>query len=281
MIVGCAHQCARTVEHTLKRMESVASAYARHVVILVENDSTDGTKGILRAWVAASSGRILIECDGLFALDLARTMRIAEARNRYLRHIGSSPDLQDYDELVVFDMDGVNDGGPSARAVHAASEWLWSRRNIQGVFANSRPVYYDIWPLRHPTWSPDDCWHRVAEALGDKREAIERFVFARQRSIGEKEEPIIVDSAFGGFGMYKMKAVLGATYEGVDGSGMAICEHVAFNRQVSRGGAGAFAILPWLTNDTPPEHVKVERKADSASSSILIGTLRSLFRRSR
>jgi hypothetical protein len=86
----------------------------------------------------------------------------------------------------------------------AARNWLWEQPERRGVFANSSPFYYDLWPLRHPTWCPDDCWKRVrrAQAILGFDEAVRRHVARLQFPIALTRAPIPVNSAFGGLGIY-------------------------------------------------------------------------------
>lgn len=66
--------------------------------------------------------------------------------------------------------------------------------------------------------------------------------------------PIEVDSAFGGFGIYKTSSLCDAWYSGRDSSGREVCEHVAFNFGVRRSGAKLY-VMPALLNDAAVEHL--------------------------
>ena len=137
-----------------------------------------------------------------------------------------------------------------------------------GIFANQRQAYYDIWALRHRKWCPEDCWQQVgrSQPVGRFRrffspmrgvpgvEAVERYVGRRQVRIAPEHGPIEVDSAFGGFGVYRTSFLCNAWYSGRDAAGREVCDHVHFNSCVRRAG-GKLYIIPALLNDAPAEHL--------------------------
>jgi len=83
---------------------------------------------------------------------------------------------------------------------------------------------------------------------------VRRHVARLQIPIPPTAAPIIVDSAFGGLGIYRREATLQARYLGLFPEGDEVCDHVAFNATV-KGSDGVLAIYPALQNQTPPEHV--------------------------
>lgn len=55
------------------------------------------------------------------------------------------------------------------------------------------------------------------------------------------EEWLPVDSAFGGFGIYRMSKTIDCHYSGTDENGLMDCEHVAFHRDMmTKHGAKIF-----------------------------------------
>ena len=255
VLVGCARSCAPSLDGVLANVEALGSTYDAFEVIIVENDSADDTRRRLRKFAQLRANVRLIEADGLDRSHPKRTDRIAAARNLYMNAV-REPHYADCDDLVVLDFDDVNCRRIDPAEFTAARHWLWQESNRRGVFANSTLFYYDIWVLRHPTWSPDDCWARVraAQATMGKEEAVRRYVAMRQIPIAPATAPIPVDSAFGGLGIYRRKEALEGTYAGLDPEGEEMCEHVAFN-EIVKGSDGAMAIYPALQNQTPGAHV--------------------------
>jgi FkbM family methyltransferase len=255
VFAGCARTCAPFLSYVLPNIEALASTYDAFELVIVENDSIDDTKAILREYAGARDNVRLIEADGLDEQYPKRTDRIAAARNLYMEVVRETR-YADCDDLVVVDFDDVNCRRISPSAFAAARAWLWQEPNRRAVFANTTLFYYDVWALRHPTWSPDDCWSRVraTEATEGTEEAIRRHVATRQIPVPPRAAPILVDSAFGGLGIYRREQALAGTYVGLDGEGEETCEHVAFNAAV-RGANGTMAIYPALQNQTPQEHI--------------------------
>lgn len=255
VFAGCARSCAPFLDGVLANIEALGSTYDAFEVVIVENDSSDDTRARLQEFARSRSNVQLIDADGLDEKHPIRGDRLAVARNIYMEAVREDK-YSDCDDLVVLDFDDVNCQPIELAAFKAARRWLWEEPNRRGVFANSAPFYYDLWPLRHETWCPDDCWRRVRKtqrALGFD-EAVRRHVARLQIPIPRTTPPIIVDSAFGGLGIYRREATLQARYVGLFPEGDEVCDHVAFNRTV-KGSDGVLAIYPELQNECPLEHI--------------------------
>ncbi len=255
VFVGCARSCARYLDGVLANIEALGSTYDAFEVIIVENDSVDDTRRRLQEFANSRGNVRLIDADGLDQAHPRRGDRLAVARNLYLDALQDNR-YSDCDDLVVLDFDDVNCRPIDKQSFAAAREWLWQEPNRRGVFANSTPFYYDLWALRHPTWCPDDCWGRVRKAQSriGLDEAVRRFVADRQIAIAAETAPIMVDSAFGGLGIYRREATLDGRYVGLDPNDEEVCDHVSFNAAV-RGADGVLAIYPALQNRSPFEHI--------------------------
>ena len=94
-------------------------------------------------------------------------------------------------------------------------------------------------------------------------EAFERVFRPRVFSLPKGSQPVAVDSAFGGLGIYKMPSAIGGAYRGErevritphdfaeQQITVQLCEHVPFNRRITRNGGRLF-IVPSLINYTTP-----------------------------
>lgn len=255
IFVGCARDCGPYLSAVLKNIDRIALLYSKTAFIFVENNSTDGTNQCLREWVNNRENAFLLEMDGPLARMQSRTDRIASARNAYLHYIRESQ-FNTYDHLIVFDFHQANIGVIDLNGFQEAIQFLVKTPDAAGVLPVSDPVYYDIWALRHPEWSPDDCWHNVRKqqiTLG-LQEATKQFVYSRQRLIAKEEEPIQVTSAFGGLGIYKLSDALTSEYIGKSPQGEEVCEHVIFSEKITSQSGRSFYIFPRLRNWAPPEH---------------------------
>jgi hypothetical protein len=264
VFAGLARNVAPFLAGVTANIVNFASHFDAWAVLVAENDSQDGTKPWLKAWMekARTMGAVradLIELDGLAAASPIRTDRIAIARNRILAEIERDPELRRFDYLAVLDMDFPNSCPLPVEQFAGAIAMLERNPGTAGVFANSLPLYYDIWALRQDDWCPRDCWEEVAEAekaLGHDA-AWDKFVFCRQHFVDPAGKPIAVDSAFGGMAVYRLKSVAGKRYAGLKADGGAICEHVPFHASI-RADGGEFFILPEFLNLTSLEHTGLQ-----------------------
>jgi FkbM family methyltransferase len=252
--------CARSVgihlHGVLRNLDALAGLYDRAGFVFVENDSDDDTKAQLKAWVETRPNATLIELDGLDARGLKFTDRMAACRNAYIDFIKASP-LAGYDHLVVMDADNINRLPIDPAAFARGRDWL-EQEDAAAVFANSLPFYYDIFALRHPTWCPGSPNDHIRQRPPDMDEVVARrhFVDDRQILIPTTAEPIEVQSAFGGLGIYRMADALGGRYVGLGPEGLQTCEHVSFNLGAARSGRGLY-VLPWMTVGTDRAGVRI------------------------
>ena len=131
------------------------------------------------------------------------------------------------------------------------------------MFANQRGLYYDMWTFRHKTMCPVDVWEEVLDySMKNKVSdeiAYENTLKKRKFYLNENDPPLEVDSAFGGFGIYKIHYVLKNKkfYIGLKSKIInknknqiikwQVCEHVQFNSGLKDIG-GKLYILPYLIN---------------------------------
>jgi FkbM family methyltransferase len=250
VIVCCARSCGRDLPAVLKNIEAISSLYERPAYVFVENDSTDDTKAQLQAWLKGRPDADLIELDGLAERLPRRTERLAVCRNAYLEHIRQAG-YADRDHLVIFDADEVNAGPIRIEEYARARDWLASHDETAAIFSNADPFYYDLLALRHPTWCPMDFQAEVQQrdkTRFTKDEARQAYCYDRQVPVAPDQDPIEVQSAFGGFAIYRLAPALEAEYVGINAAGQDVCEHVPFNANVARQSHGRLFILPWLRN---------------------------------
>lgn len=257
LVVGLARDCE---EHLSESIECLAKAFGASKAIkflIIESDSSDETVNHLSYEATIRPGFRYESLGNLRQKLPLRTERIAFCRNSYLNLIRESRDYCNVDYVVVADLDGVN-SSISASAVTSC----WSRGDWDVCTANQFGNYYDIWALRHPLWSPNDCWaqSRFLMASGSSRfNAIFSSVLIRMINIDPSDNWISVKSAFGGLAIYR-KCVLdgGGLYEGLNESGVEVCEHVSLHEHICSMGGKIF-INPRMTNTSPSEHVRCLR----------------------
>ncbi len=167
--------------------------------------------------------------------------------------VRDDPRYAHIDYVLSADLDGINDG-LTAEAV--LSSW---RTEIDwgGVTANQTLGYYDIWALRHKAWSPVDCWaaYRAMVDTVGPRQALEACVASKQMRIPPDAGLIEVDSACGGFAIYKREAFVYGRYVGLDEHGNEVNEHVAFHAALRAQGHRIY-INPAMINADYNEHTR-------------------------
>ena len=264
IFAGAVQNAENYLSAVFRNTEILTKLFSEAAYIFIENDSVDNTKNMLKEWGSGKSNFHFISLDGLKAIPV-RTVRLEMIRNAYIETIRHYAELRDFDYLVVLDMDDVGMHLIDVQDLSSAIEFLDASPTRAAVFANQRGTYYDMWALRHPSQCPGDVWEDVLDYVirykcSDEIAYAETFA-KRVLSIEESLEPIKVDSAFGGFGIYKMGYVLnnpnpylGSKTKIVpldDGTPCyarwQICEHVHFHAGIKSQGGEMF-IYPKLIN---------------------------------
>jgi hypothetical protein len=263
IFVGCAKNCQNHLQSVLENIERIASLFGESAFIFVENDSIDLTKTIFNNWAKGKKNFCLLNLDGLDAIQ-QRGLRLEIARNSYLEYIRGSSKLVGFDYLFVLDLDEVNSTTINLMHIENALGFLEQKPDYSGVFANQIGIYYDMWTLRHPDLCPQDIWEEVFDYTF-KNDAPDEIAFnetfkRRLFSLSPDANPVEVDSAFGGLGIYKLNYVLknknpylGSKVKLLQKSNQfkiarwQVCEHVHFNLGIRNLGGKLF-IFPQLVN---------------------------------
>ena len=255
VFVGAARNCVLHLPSALKRWDLLGAAFSPAHFIVVENDSSDGTKAVLADWANAGPNRTVICLDGLAMDEVSRTVKLAIARNRLLDEVRSRPAFAAADYLVVMDMDDASLALTPARLVRCMAFPDWD-----GLFANQFLYFNDVWALRDGRRSADDWVSHIRQAttpLG-RRWARLRHLTWRARPVSPFAHPWRVRSAFGGFGIYRLRLALQSRYEGT-ANGNDICEHVPFNERLVGLGARLY-LHPGLINALPRQFYPMARR---------------------
>ncbi|MBT8583628.1 hypothetical protein G6694_03165 [Polynucleobacter paneuropaeus] len=264
IFAGVAQNCAKHLVSVLKNIDSISKLFSEVGYVFIENDSTDDTKQILKDWGADKSSFHLICLDGLNAIPI-RTIRLETARNAYIETIKYYKNLRDFDYLAVIDMDDACSHPIDITEVTRAINFLSASPARAAVFANQNGTYYDMWALRVAPQCPTDIWEDVLNYVIEN-ECSDEVAFAetfnkRVFSIKDSVEPIKVDSAFGGLGIYKAEYILSNQNPYLGSKAKIIpldnrelcyakwqmCEHVHFHAGIKNQG-GEMYIFPRLIN---------------------------------
>lgn len=228
VVVGLARQIAQVVPLTLQRLSILSKFFDQFSVVVVENDSTDGTPDLFKEW--SPGFNVIVESEKLdrphlpTQRDSERTIPLAEYRQRCLEIAeGLDPDyviVMDYDAWGGFLNEGIMSSlhylhqGPWIGLGSVGLAQIPQLRNEDGSYSW---FHYDAWAYR-PTWSwrqrPEMWIHHLTPPFGCP--------------------PIEVNSCFGGCAVYHACDALRGRYSGTL-FGAGDCEHVAFHRSLLAG----------------------------------------------
>lgn len=234
MLAGTARDVALYIEKEITRLYSCLSAFKEIFCLIVESDSGDETVSKLNELKGILPNFDFISLGPLSKTMPTRTERLAFCRNRIIHELRCNPRLALIDYVVLADLDGVN---AELSAEKVAQCWTVNEP-WDVVTANQSALYFDVWALRHPDWCPDDCWElksRLDPILGDTQ-SLNLSLFARQVKLRPEGGLIEVESAFGGFAIYRRPAFLAGEYRGLGSDLRGVCEHVPFHRQLRSAG---------------------------------------------
>jgi hypothetical protein len=270
VFAGCARNCSSFLPKVLDNIEFYSSFFSDSYMIIVENGSTDKTKEILKN--NKNNKNFFLFEDDLNELPY-RGQRLEKARNLIIETIKKNTNLISCDLFIMLDLDDIGTYRIEKKNILDSVKFLFSREKIAAVFANQLGTYYDMWTLRDQKYCKNDFWVEVLQFLMKNKNANEKisksnFEEAKKNIIDKKtysfeknHPPIQVDSAFGGFGIYKMKYVLKnkRKYSGTqivnlrskDEIKLKVkyqkCEHVNFNQGLTEQNLELY-ILPNLIN---------------------------------
>ena len=262
LLVGTVSNVAKTIEKEIKIVLQALSVFDRIEVYLVESDSMDATTSILDEQKLNNSNFEYKSLGKLKDKYPNRVDRIAYCRNVYVEYIRKLYTISKWDYVAVADLDGMN-FKLNTKGVKSSIE---TGINWDGVMANQTFGYYDIYALRARGWVENDCFEDLRK-YGTERLSLlsnskgvnsfirnyvesdfarHKFIYSKMRKIDKSANWISVNSAFGGFGIYKPWVFLKFNYEKTNRS-YTVSEHVDFHEKTTAAGAKYF-INPSMVN---------------------------------
>ncbi len=250
IIVGIVRNIAGTITKDIQRL-TAAFAYFKYIDwFLVESGSTDTSKAALAEISIENSDFKFTELQ--YDESLTRTENMALARNTYLDYLRKDNMFKNYKYIVIADFNNLNN-----KINLKAVESCFEKTSWDVVTANQSGRYYDAWALRHPLWSPNDCWEQHAffrKYTKFPERAITYSLRSRMLRIPLDSEWIKVESAFGGLAIYKSKLLgTSAKYAGKTDLSNNVCEHVPFHATLVENGAQIY-INPKFVNTRTTDH---------------------------
>jgi glycosyltransferase involved in cell wall biosynthesis len=252
-VVGLVRNCENTLSADIHRIKKSLGNSKSITWLIVESDSSDQTVSELKRLSSEILNFNYKSLGNLSASMPKRTDRISHCRNYYAEQIRTNQIFSEIDYVVVADLDGLN-----TLISEESVESCWIRKDWDMCAANQKGPYYDIWALRHKEWCAEDCWAQykfLNKYKLDLDSNLQTSVYSKMITIPEDSEWIEVDSAFGGFAIYKKSAFNFCEYVGINEAGEEFCEHTHFHKILKKNGAKIF-INPKLINAQWTEHTK-------------------------
>ncbi len=229
VICGLARDVSEILPMTIARIEKIGEIFGDYRVVIYENDSRDDTRSQLRAWAQRNHRvRVIVETIGdpvnPCARCLQRAARMANYRNRCLEVIRE--EFSDFDFALVLDTD-LKGGWSYDGIANTFGHDNWDFVGSNGIIFKrvgremNVPIQYDAWAFR----------------LDENLSALPTATVNVLR--WQRGQPIVpVTSCFGGLGIYRMNAILSATYSGWDS------EHVPLHQAMRKNGFNRMFINP-------------------------------------
>lgn len=239
-VVGLARNIAQVAPLTMERLEKLSKLFLDFSVVIVENDSDDGTPELLGGWEPEFDVTLISEKLDRPHLpaqrDAERTVPLAEYRQKCLEIVRDYDDWPDY--VIVMDYDSW--GGYLAEGIMSSLHYLKEDGLYYGMASMGLA---QIPQLRNNdgtfSWFNYDAW--AFRPLYSWRQRPEMWMHHWKPPFGAP--PIEVNSAFGGLCVYSTEDYLRGRYVGTL-FGRGDCEHVAFHRSISQATGKMMGLNP-------------------------------------
>ena len=228
LIVGTVSNVSNVIPKDFERVFQSLSRFQSISTYLVESDSTDNTNKVLSELKRKYSNFEYVELGTLRNTIPDRIERIRFCRNVYVKFIRDNIKEKNWEFIIVVDLDGMN----SKLTQVAVDSCFEDPTDWDACFANQKYGYYDLYALRHPEWMPRDCFidlemekNKIPPKYWNTANVFAKFnseirfgkarkvaIYNKMRVIKKNASWIKVDSAFGGFAIYKSRLLIEADY---------------------------------------------------------------------
>ncbi len=247
VVVGMARNVADVLPLSLQRLEKICSLFRDWGCVIVENDSTDATKDILRQYESDNPGKVTAVLQDfnrpwLRGFEPARVQAYAEYRNHY-RALAAEKH-SDADFVLTVDLDPV--GGWSTHGIANGVGWLGRIEDAACMASTSLFQHPGIVIGNSPAWAHYDQWGFRAYGWGQRFEPWFSLWLPPPGA-----HPIEVYSSFGAAALYRAKPFFEHEYRSIEGD----IEHVGLHRSMREAGwrifhnPGQRTLMHWVEQD--------------------------------
>lgn len=245
VIAALARDCESSLKNNIPLIERLRRQFVWSEVVVVENDSVDGTKGLLDEWKTNFKGVTIISNDfGTKTIpdrkdvqvdpwtSYGRIEKMARYRNLYLDHI--SRIVHPIDLVVIIDIDVIDISLEGLVDIIDSFDDKTGAIFSNGVSVKQTPfglskIYYDTFAV----------WEYPLADQFSHTPASQAKTFKSINRNAKKTPFYKVISAFGGVGIYNYQAIRDLRYKAVPNPLNpleAICEHIPFNEEITKRG---------------------------------------------
>lgn len=253
IIVGITRDNDIDFPYMVRHIEHIGASFKDYRVVMIENDSTDGTKENLELW-KLDNPKVELLLQDFDNEKRPNHQFLADIRNEYLNFI-EKKEYEGFDVLMVLDMDMRN--GVDIRGIEDSFSKInqWDAVCSNGVLSEKMHMY-DAFAFRDDEfpWAPyqwenickdqnrsdewaEKCKKGMLNFNGDfsdlkgmwleKDKLYWKLIVPQIQKIYPANHPLTpVQSCFGGMAIYKIDFIKGCTYNSIDND----CEHVPFHQ---------------------------------------------------
>lgn len=238
-----ARDCNRALKRNIPQIELLAEFFSGARIIVIENDSIDGTKEILSQWASINKNVTVISEDTQQitipksvesgknpTTSFHRIHKMAQFRNKYLSLIKDNNIISDYIIVVDIDLYKIYPKKIVSAITNAPDDW--SAIFANGLLCSSFPFitkYYDDYA--YLPYGSDSNSFTYRERLLN----VDKLATSLKRN-----DYVKVRSAFAGIGIYTYETLCSTEYRALpssSGEDEALCEHISVNLDCAKYGS--------------------------------------------
>ena len=155
LVKNCQNTLKKNIEFIIDYNKNLATRIKLNYIL--ENDSIDDTKKILDQYSKNNSIQIFSP-TGLEKKILNRIERITYCRNFILEKIGETNDIEDDFLYIPADFDIDLFSNQTIEEFNNVVNFVKNNDEVNAIFPNCIPYYYDIHALRRNGWNSKDSW---------------------------------------------------------------------------------------------------------------------------
>lgn len=246
---GTVRDCAKNLARNISCISSIENKFQNVYYALIENDSRDSTKEVLRKLKRENSKAFIkifddntttvpkkMESGINPSFSEHRISKMIRYRNMYLDLIENEIGYDNLDYVCMIDWD-LNRINPQdiLKGLLKSDSWDVLCANGRQKIGLTRNVYYDLYALELKNES-----YPLSEAqIFSKRETIQSNL--------DRGQPVEVNSCFCGLGLYHASQLKGLYYKIVKNDNERVevlCEHVSLHRELIQKGHSRIQIDP-------------------------------------